>query len=62
MTLYSLRHGFNTAMVNSGLSEIEIRTVTGHSNVAMTEHYTHETEKNLIRQAEARSQVLPFIE
>lgn len=62
LTLYSLRHGFNTAMVNSGLSEVEIRTVTGHSNVAMTEHYTHETEKNLDRQAEARSQVLPYIE
>lgn len=62
LTLYSLRHGFNTAMVNSGLSEIEIRTVTGHSNVAMTEHYNHETEKNLNRQAEARSQVLPYIE
>ncbi len=61
ITLYSLRHGFNTAMVNSGLGELEIRAVTGHSNVAMTEHYNHETKERLIKQAEARSQVLPYI-
>lgn len=61
LTLYSLRHGFNTAMVNSGLSEVEIRTVTGHSNIAMTEHYNHETELHLNKQAEARNKVLPYI-
>lgn len=62
LTLYSLRHGFNTAMVNSGLGELEIRTVTGHSSVAMTEHYNHETDERLKKQAEARSQVLPYIQ
>lgn len=62
LTLYSLRHGFNTAMVDSGLGELEIRTVTGHSNVAMTEHYNHETDERLKKQAEARSQVLPYIQ
>ena len=61
LTLYSLRHGFNTAMVNSGLGELEIRTVTGHSSVAMTEHYNHETDERLRKQAEARNKVLPYI-
>lgn len=62
LTLYSLRHGFNTAMVDSGLGELEIRTVTGHSNVAMTEHYSHETDERLRKQAEARNKVLPYIQ
>ena len=61
LSFYSLRHGFNTAMVNSGLGELEIRSVTGHSSVAMTEHYNHETDERLRRQAEARERALPFI-
>lgn len=62
LSFYSLRHGFNTAMVNSGLGELEIRSVTGHSSVAMTEHYNHETNERLQRQAEAREKAIPFIE
>lgn len=62
LTAYSLRHGFNTAMVNSGLSEVEIRTVTGHSDMAMTMHYLHTTEESLMKQAEVRSKAIPFVE
>lgn len=62
LSFYSLRHGFNTSMVDSGLSEVQIRGVTGHSNFAMLEHYRHETEENLKAQAEARAKVLPFIQ
>ena len=62
ISFYSLRHFFNTSMVNSGLSEVQIRTVTGHSDIAMTMHYNHETEANLMKQAEARSRVLPYID
>ena len=62
LSFYSLRHGFNTALVNSGLSEVQIRAVTGHSNIAMTMHYNHETEEALQRQAEAREKSLPFID
>ena len=62
LTAYSMRHFFNTSMVNSGLNEVEIRTVTGHSDISMTMHYYHENEKSLQKQAEVRSQVLPYIE
>jgi len=62
LSFYSLRHGFNSTMVDSGLSEVQIRGVTGHSSYAMLEHYKHETQENLKAQAEARSKVLPFIE
>ena len=62
LSFYSLRHGFNTALVNSGLSEVQIRAVTGHSNIAMTMHYNHQTEEALKRQEEAREKSLPFID
>ena len=62
LSFYSLRHGFNTRMVDSGLSEVQIRGVTGHSSYAMLQHYRHETAENLKAQAEARNRVLPFIE
>ena len=62
LSFYSLRHGFNSTMVDSGLSEVQIRGVTGHSSYAMLEHYRHETAENLKAQAEARNRVLPFIE
>lgn len=61
LSFYSFRHFFNTAMVNSGLSDLEIRTVTGHSDVAMTMHYLHENDEALQRQAKARERALPYI-
>lgn len=61
ISFYSLRHGFNSTMVDSGLSEVQIRGVTGHSSYAMLEHYRHETAENLKAQAEARNRVLPFV-
>jgi len=62
LSFYSLRHGFNTSMVNSGLNESFIRTVTGHSSVAMTQHYYHQNEEALKKQAEVRNQFIPYLE
>lgn len=62
ISFYSLRHGFNSSMVASGLSETEIRTVTGHSSAAMTEHYNHANERALQRQSKAREEAIPYIE
>lgn len=61
ITLYSLRHGFDSAMVTSGLNETEVRAVIGHSSPRMTQNYYHQSAESLERQAEARSKVLPFV-
>ena len=61
LSFYSFRHFFNTALIDSGLSELEIRNVTGHSSLAMTEHYSHENEQRLLKQAEARAKAIPYI-
>lgn len=52
---------FNTSLVNTGLSELEIRTVTGHSDASMTMHYYHENEERLLKQAEVRAKARPYI-
>ncbi len=61
IVLYSLRHGFNSMMVASGLAETEIQAVIGHSSQRMTQHYYHQDADALERQAHARAKVLPFV-
>lgn len=61
ITMYSSRHFYNTAMVDAGLDKKDIQRTTGHSTDAMTNHYTHETEKGLLNQAKIRSKVIPLL-
>ena len=48
-------------MVDAGLDKIDVKRTTGHSTDAMTKHYTHETEKELLNQAKIRSKVIPLL-
>lgn len=60
ITFHSLRHYFNTYLVNSGLDREEVRRVTGHSSDSMTERYLHETREHLLKQSKARSKAIPY--
>lgn len=60
ITFHSLRHYFNTYLVNSGLDRDEVRRVTGHSSDSMTERYLHETREHLLKQSKARSEAIPY--
>lgn len=47
LTFHSLRHSFNSALANAGVSQ-EIRMkLTGHSSFAMNDRYTHHNSKVL---------------
>jgi integrase len=47
LTFHSLRHSFNSALANAGVSqEIRMR-LTGHSSTAMNDRYTHQALKPL---------------
>jgi integrase len=47
LTFHSLRHSFNSALANAGVSQ-EIRMkLTGHSSMAMNDRYTHHALKPL---------------
>ena len=47
LTFHSLRHSFNSALANAGVSQ-EIRMkLTGHSSMAMNDRYTHHGVKPL---------------
>ena len=60
ITFHSIRHYFNTYLVNSGLDREEVRRVTGHSSDSMTERYLHETREHLLKQSKARSEAIPY--
>jgi integrase len=50
-TFHSLRHSFNSALANAGVSEEVRMKLTGHSSKAMNTRYTHlevDTLKNAI--------------
>lgn len=51
LTFHSLRHSFNSALANAGVSEEVRMKLTGHSSKAMNEVYTHlqfDTLKNAV--------------
>lgn len=41
LTFHSLRHSFNSAMANAGVSQEIRQKLTGHSSAEMNKHYTH---------------------
>lgn len=44
---HALRHFFVSNAVNSGMSELAVQKIVGHSTLGMTEHYYHEDEDKL---------------
>lgn len=41
LSFHSLRHSFNSAMANAGVSQEIRQKLTGHASAAMNAHYTH---------------------
>ena len=47
LSFHSLRHTFNSAMANAGVSQEVRMKLTGHQSVAMNNTYTHHEQKTL---------------
>jgi integrase len=47
LTFHSLRHSFNSALANAGVSQELRMKLTGHSSMAMNDRYTHHALKPL---------------
>ena len=50
LSFHSLRHSFNSALANSGVSQELRQKLTGHASVEMNRLYTH-TELETLRNA-----------
>lgn len=46
---HSLRHAFTTRAVEAGIPMEIVKTVVGHANATMTEHYTHVTDEAVLK-------------
>jgi integrase len=53
LRLHDLRHSFASALVNSGRSIYEVKTVLGHANVTITERYAHLNNQTLLDAVDA---------
>ena len=49
ITFHSSRHFFNSFLLNNGVSEQKVRSLTGHLTKKMTEHYYHIDEMEDVR-------------
>jgi site-specific recombinase XerD len=50
LSFHSLRHSFNSAMANAGVSQELRQRLTGHASKAINDRYTH-TELETLRKA-----------
>lgn len=62
IVFHSLRHGFVSNALASGVSFDIVEKGAGHLTKAMTEHYTHETEKAQEKFIEATKQAIKYVE
>ena len=49
LTFHKARHFYITYLIQSGVPVSTVKEIVGHSNITMTNHYTHLTVKDLIR-------------
>lgn len=62
LSFHSLRHFANTRL-RGAVSDNTLRKLTGHSTEAMTDHYDHTTEFDILELAKAQeSRILPFFQ
>lgn len=61
LKFHSLRHMFNTTLVNSGMEGDEIRSMTGHKSQSMTDRYTHTTKEGSEEMARRVGKAIPYI-
>jgi integrase len=53
LSFHSLRHSFNSALANAGVSQEVRQKLTGHASAAMNDHYTHH-EIDILKAAMAK--------
>lgn len=62
IVFHSLRHGFVSNALANGVAFDYVEKGAGHLTKAMTEHYTHETEKAEAKYIEATKQAIKYVE
>lgn len=62
IVFHSLRHGFVSNALASGVSFDNVEKGVGHLTKSMTEHYTHETEKSQENYIKATEQSIKYID
>lgn len=62
IVFHSLRHGFVSLAKSNGISDELVQKGAGHLTKAMTDHYTHETEKAEEKYIEATKQAIKYVE
>lgn len=60
ITFHSWRHFFNTFVRGAGVSDIMLRSVTGHATEKMTEHYTHFDLESVKEVYNIQKKIIPF--
>ena len=60
LTFHSWRHYFNTVMRSNNVPDSKLQSMTGHSSVAMTDHYTHYGKEDLKVISSAQAKILSF--
>jgi len=53
LSFHSLRHSFNSALANAGVSQELRQKLTGHASAEINAHYTHHEIETLRRAVEA---------
>jgi integrase len=53
LSFHSLRHSFNSALANAGVSQELRQKLTGHASAEINDHYTHHEVETLRRAVEA---------
>ena len=61
IVFHSLRHTFTSVATGKGIDRALIQQSLGHSTMAMTQHYTHETEEARKNFAKATAGVIEYI-
>lgn len=59
LSFHSLRHTFNSA-IRGKIEDKTLRAIVGHESEAMTEHYTHESEEDILVAGAVANEVFAF--
>ena len=58
LRIHDLRHSFASFLVNAGCSLYEVQKILGHSQINVTQRYSHLSQGSLLRAAEAAGSVV----
>jgi integrase len=60
--MHDLRHSFASFLVNAGCSLYEVQRILGHSQIKVTQRYSHLSQESLLRAAECAGGVVMPVE